>query len=375
MYYDDDGSDSDYITSLFKGFGVGMLITFSTASGLLIVASKVDGQLPYNTFALMIIVEIVKSVISAIFQLQSGKPLLQWPSLLYAVPSFAYMITDNLSFVLLTLLDPATMNVLWNSKVVWTAILMYFALGTPITRIKWGALALLTFSLIVCEVPHLSEVSDATSNPGDASPFVLGLGLTMMGTLVVSGGNVTCEYLMKKDNEQTLFWQNFQLYTFGILFNVIAMGVQSLSGGGVVEGGFFEGMGWWTVAIVLVQSFSGMCIGAVIKYLDNVAVIYCHSVSMFLTTVLGRLIFGFEVSGWFVTGIVLCSCSLKMYYYRSDLSSIAEEDKQRYAAVPGLVDLEDDELAGLGFEEGDLDIDIDDLDQVIAELNDIDLEL
>lgn len=373
MYYDDDG-DSDYITSIFKGFGVGMLILFSTASGLLIVASKVDGKLPYNTFALMIIVEIVKSVISAIFQLQSGKPLLQWPSVWYAVPGLAYMITDNLSFVLLTLLDPATMNVLWNSKVVWTAVLMYFALGTPITRIKWGALVMLTVSLVVCQVPHLSEVSDATTNPGDASPFVLGLGLTLMGTLVVSGGNVACEFLMKKDKEQTLFWQNFQLYTFGILFNMIAMGVQSLSGNGIVEGGFFQGMGWWTVAIVLVQSFSGMCVGAVIKYLDNVAVIYCHSVSMFLITILGRLIFGFEVSGWFVTGMVLCSCSLKMYYYRTSFS-VTEEDKQRYAPVPGLVDLEDDELAGLGFEEGDLDIDIDDLDQVIAELNDIDLEL
>ena len=37
---------------------------------------------------------------------------------LHAVCSGAYLqITDNLSFVLLTLLDPATMNVLWNSKV------------------------------------------------------------------------------------------------------------------------------------------------------------------------------------------------------------------------------------------------------------------
>ena len=46
------------------------------------------------------------------------------------------------------------------------------------------------------------------------------------------------------------------------------------------------------------------------------------------------------------------------------------EEKQSYAPVPGLVSLEDDELAGLGFDDGELDIDIDDLDDVIAGLND-----
>jgi len=263
---------------------------------------------------------------------------------------------------------------LWNGKVLWTALLMYFCLGATITRIKWSALALLVLSLVVSEVPHLHEVRDAAQGRVDATPFVYGFGLTMVGTLVVSGGNVAFEWLMKADEVQTLFWQNFQLYVFGIIFNTMVLGAEMVSGTGSLEKGLFHGIGLWAVAIIVVQSFSGMCVGAVIKYLDNMAVIYCHAVSMFLVTILGRLIFGFEVTSWFVSGIVLCSCSLKMYYSRVDLVALAEEDKQRYAPVPGLVDLEDDELAGLGFEEGGLDIDIDDLDDVIAGLND-DLEL
>lgn len=369
------------MTSCFKGFGAGLLIAFNTASGLLIVASKVDGKVPYNTFVLMILVEIVKASASAIFQLHSGNSLLQWPSALFAIPAFAYMITDNLIFIIYSLLDPAAVSMLWNCKVLWTATLMYFFLGTAITRIKWAALALLTVSLIVSEVPRFHEVGSAQSL-SNATPFVLGFGLTIFGTLIVSGGNVTFEWLMKADKDQTLFWQNFQLYTFGIVFNLTAIGFQLISGHSSLEHGLFHGMGLWTVAIISVQSVSGMCVGAVIKYLDNMAVIYCHSVSVFLTAILGRLIFGFEVTGWFVIGVVICCCSLKLYYSREDLISIAEEDKQRYAPVPGLVNLEDDELAGLGFEDFDidldidvdiedgLDIDIDDLDQVIAGLED-----
>ena len=333
------------------------------------VARQVDGKLPYNTFVVMILVEVFKAAISAAFQIQSGNSLMKTPSLWYALPGFCYMITDNLTFVLMTLLDPATVNLLWNGKVVFTALLMYFVLGSVFTRTKWIALVMLTASLILSEVPKLSELQSAARHPNEASPFVWGLVLTLVGTMIVSGGNVSCEWIMKKDKEETLFWQNFQLYSFGIVFNLVGYASQWAAGNSGAEKGFFEGFTIWTWLIIVVQSFSGMCVGAVIKYLDNVAVIYCHSVAVFLITILGRLIFGFEVTSWFVAGIVLCTVSLKLYYARADFT-LSVEEKQSYAPVPGLVSLEDDELAGLGFDDGELDIDIDDLDDVIAGLND-----
>lgn len=377
LYYE---PEKDWLTSVFKGFGVGLLIVTGTCSGLLITASKVDGKLPYNTFVLMIVVEIMKAGTSAIMQWYSGNSIMKTPSLMFAIPGLAYMITDNLSFILLTFLDPATLNVLWNSKVIWTATLMYFALGVTLTRVQITALVMLTLSLVVCEIPHLAEVGAATEHPEEASPFAMGFILTLMGTLVVSGGNVTCEWLMKKDKDETLFWQNFQLYIFGMVFNVVGLGIHHISGRSdlpSVREGLFVGWGWYTVVIVIVQSFSGICIGAVLKYVDNVAVIYCHTISMFLVTILGRLIFGFEVTTWFMVGLVICAMSLKLYYSKADLS-VSEGDKQRYAPVPGLVDLEDDELAGLGFDgEDEFDIDLEDLDDVIAGLGgpDDDLDL
>jgi len=173
---------------------------------------------------------------------------------------------------------------------------------------------------------------------------------------------------MKRDKEDTLFWQNFQLYLFGIGFNLIGFIYQYSVGQSKTEKGYFSGFSIWTVIIIFVNGLSGMCVGAVLKYLDNVAVIYCHSIAVFLISILGRLIFGFEVTSWFIAGLVLCTISLKMYYSRADLE-ISDEDKAAYAPVPGLVNLEDDELAGLGYDDGEMDIDIDDLDQVIAGLN------
>merc|ERR1712224_865216 len=69
--------------------------------------------------------------------------------------------------------------------------------------------------------------------------------------MIVSGGNVCCEWLMKKDEESTLFWQNFQLYLFGILFNVTMLLVQVVSGGTEpMAGGVFHGFTGVTVLIV-----------------------------------------------------------------------------------------------------------------------------
>jgi len=322
----------------------------------------------------MITVEIAKAAISAAFQIQTGNTMMKTPSLWYAVPGFCYMITDNLQFVLITLLDPATVNLLWNGKVVFTALLMYFVLGSTFTRTKWIALVMLTASLILSEVPKAAEVSSAALHPEEASPFVWGLMFTLVGTIIVSGGNVSCEWIMKRDKEETLFWQNFQLYSFGIAFNLFGFGCQWAGGNAGTEAGLFDGFSLWTWLIIIVQSFSGMCVGAVLKYLDNVAVIYCHSVAVFLITILGKLIYGFEVTSWFVAGIVLCTISLKLYYARADFT-LSVEEKQSYAPVPGLVSLEDDELAGLGFDDGELDIDIDDLDDVIAGLNGEEYEL
>ena len=107
-------------------------ICCTTAGGLLVEASKVNGkarschrmvnatellvQVPYNTFVLFGAVQILKLSISAAMQLHSGHSMRQWPSPLYAIPAAAYMVSDNLVVLILTYLDPATMNLMWNLK-------------------------------------------------------------------------------------------------------------------------------------------------------------------------------------------------------------------------------------------------------------------
>ena len=63
--------------------------------------------------------------------------------LLYAVPGFIYMIDNNLMFVILNYVDPPTVSVLWNIKILITAVLFKLTFKKSFTRQKWFSVTLL----------------------------------------------------------------------------------------------------------------------------------------------------------------------------------------------------------------------------------------
>ena len=126
-------------------FVVGSIMGASVS--LLVVASKretwkVDGkgvESRRSTESLCILMsECIKLVVSLVCYSLSGSPSSSdnlsnegrleafRVSLLYAVPALLYTIDNNLIFVILEFLDPAEMAVMWNFKIVTTAVLAYF---------------------------------------------------------------------------------------------------------------------------------------------------------------------------------------------------------------------------------------------------------
>ena len=53
--------------------------------------------------------------------------------------SLLYMIDNNIVYVILTYIDPATMSLVWNMKIVITALLFRFVLKRHFTRLRWIA--------------------------------------------------------------------------------------------------------------------------------------------------------------------------------------------------------------------------------------------
>ena len=58
-------------------------------------------------------------------------------SLLYAVPALLYMIDNNIVYAILMYIDAAVMSIVWNCKIVITALLFRFVLKRQLSTLKW----------------------------------------------------------------------------------------------------------------------------------------------------------------------------------------------------------------------------------------------
>jgi hypothetical protein len=103
------------------------------------------------------------------------------------------------------------------------------------------------------------------------------------------------------------------MYVFGILFN--AAGVLVVDGDEISSSGFFHGYNNWTLAVVAVNSIGGIGMGFILKYLDNIACVYSHSMAMMLTMLFSMLFFSFSPSLEFGCGLTVLIISMYIYHH------------------------------------------------------------
>lgn len=127
--------------------------------GLLTTASKTDGEYAYNFATIPFIAEVLKAAVSGLLlqrELRSGKRVkMTWSasaSALYVTPALIYLLHNNVQFLTLKYLDPATYQVLGNLKIVSTGLLFWLFLGRQLSRLQWTALLLLTMGATTSQV-------------------------------------------------------------------------------------------------------------------------------------------------------------------------------------------------------------------------------
>merc|ERR1719410_365499 len=108
------------------GFGTMMYGSVGTLNRL----SRMN-QAPYNSNAALLVAEIGKFIASvALLLWQEGYaqakrsvqsvPIKEW--FLFAIPAIIYSITNNLDFFILRYMDPGSMSVLQQTKIITTAV-------------------------------------------------------------------------------------------------------------------------------------------------------------------------------------------------------------------------------------------------------------
>ncbi|RLN62544.1 hypothetical protein BBJ29_002093 [Phytophthora kernoviae] len=325
---------------------------FLCSGNLCIIASKTKGLVPYSSVTVTLLTEVLKlsAMLSAVIATRTAVPnqLELSKGCYYAVPALLNALESNLNYVILRYLDAATVSVLWNLKILLTAVLFRYVLKHPLSELHKLAIALLVLGVLTSQSNRFHQTgngSTALAETETSSHVVLGLSLSLVSVTLSSCASVFAEWTLKRQADCPFLWQSVQMYSFGTLFN--AIGLLVVDGKTVYLEGFFHGYSGWTVAIIVVNSIGGVSMACILKYLDNIACVYSHSMAMMLTTFFSMMFFAFSPSLEFACGLGVLVVS--MYLYHHPLAQVAsikqpsptsdtgsEDDDTLPAQVPSL---------------------------------------
>ncbi|CAL8470883.1 g10425 [Coccomyxa elongata] len=303
---------------------VASVLTLTTSSqGLLTTASKSDGSYRYNFATVPLLAEILKLLISS-FLLQrqrrsnpeAARITRHWrTAILFLVPSIIYWLHNNVQFVTLKFVDPATYQIMGNLKIVTTGLLLWACLKRQLSLLQWLALALLMIGATVSQVKSGCDESSLLAAP------IAGYLFGVLSAFLSAIAAVYTEWVMKR-NSDSLYWQNMQLYSFGVAFNALGLSLGDLRTGfenGVWVFTLFEGYDWVTFLVVANLAFSGLLVSWVMKFADSILKVYATSMAMLVTAVVSVIFFELAPSLQLVLGILTASISLVLYYISPSL--------------------------------------------------------
>jgi len=223
------------------------------------------------------------------------------------VPSFLYTIQNNLLYLALTNLDAASYQVLYQLKILTTAIFSATMLGRRFSATKWASLVVLTCGVAIVEISGRSD--NDTSENKDQNRFV-GLVAVLSAACTSGFSGVYFEKILK-GSEVTLWIRNIQMGLFSIAIALVTAMVQDSAK--ISQKGFFVGYSPIVLTVITVQAVGGLIVAVVVKYADNVLKVFASSFSILLSCLISALAFDFRPNRSFLVGASLVLLSTVMY--------------------------------------------------------------
>mmetsp|Transcript_20031 Transcript_20031/g.27737 ORF Transcript_20031/g.27737 Transcript_20031/m.27737 type:complete len:360 (+) Transcript_20031:204-1283(+) len=233
----------------------------------------------------------------------------------YAVPALLYTFSDNIAFVVLAKINPATFSILWNSKTAFVAVfLRLFLIKEPFPWVKWGGVALLLVGPTLIEIGSKKDIMKGTL--GQPAPIYWHM-LCLLGAFISAASNVYTEWALKKHKTDPLLWQNIQLYGCSTAFTLIGLVAQHglLSAVEVFSPEFLiANVSGMALLAMLCQTTQSFLVPAILKYLDNIADLYAHACAVIITAFASWMFFNLDLTIYFMLGISASIGSLFLYY-------------------------------------------------------------
>ncbi|KAI4963660.1 hypothetical protein ZWY2020_011233 [Hordeum vulgare] len=260
------------------------LTLLTSSQAILIVWSKRAGKYEYSVTTANFSVEALKCLLSLLA--------------LYRTWNSQGVTEDN--SITSSPMWASAYQILKNLNIISTGVLYRIILKKKLSEIQWAAFILLCAG---CTTAQLNPSSDHVLQ----TP-IQGWMMAIVMALLSGFAGVYTEAIIKKRPSRNINVQNFWLYIFGMLFNLVAICVQDFDA--VMNKGFFHGYSFITLLMILNHALSGIAVSMVMKYADNIVKVYSTSVAMLLTAIVSVFLFGFNLSLAFFLGstVVLSRC-------------------------------------------------------------------
>lgn len=227
-----------------------------------------------------------------------------------SVPALLYVIQNNLQYVAVSNLDAASFQVLYQLKILTTAIFSVFLLGKSILPLQWGAIVILMFGVALVQLDDSGTSSKSATVEGQSTTVGL---IAVIAACMCSGfAGVYFEKILKSSGSKGSLWErNIQMGLVSIV----------LAGGGLVYNdmdhlaahGFFYGYRPVVWAAIAVSALGGLLTAVVVKYADNILKAFATSIAIVLSVIMSIFLFDKVPTMQFLIGAFFVNVSVYIY--------------------------------------------------------------
>lgn len=285
------------------------------------MSKNAEGKFSYNPVSVNFLTEVCKVLFALVVLLfvgtgRPGTPMYRslisfirdaHHNRLLAIPASLYAINNYLKFVMQLHFKPTTTKMLGNLKIFTIAMLLKVVMNRTFTVIQWEALFLLVFGITV------NQLSDC---PGSGS----GEPLSFMAVVYTAGvvtipatASVYNEFALKKHMETSVHLQNFFLYFYGMLFNLLGLGALAAAGTQPI-GSLLQGYSSVTLLLVLNNAGQGILSSFFYKFADTILKKYSSTMATIFTGIMSAVLFSHHLTMNFVIGVSIVLISMHQFF-------------------------------------------------------------
>ncbi|KAG5897203.1 hypothetical protein JTB14_022556 [Gonioctena quinquepunctata] len=224
------------------------------------------------------------------------------------VPSFVYLVQNNLLYVSASHLDAATYQVTYQLKILTTAMFSVFILRRELLRTQWLSLVTLIIGVVLVQLAQSDDKASTTGGP--EQNHVIGFTAALAACCLSGFAGVYFEKMLK-GSDVTVWMRNVQLSFCSIPFGLISC--YGYDGAIIREKGFFFGYDKFVNYLIVLQACGGLIVAVVVKYADNILKGFATSLAIVISCVASIYIFDFELSMQFSLGAAFVIFSIFLY--------------------------------------------------------------